>query len=608
MRKLMVGIVLALVAGCSGDDCYCYCYKHGYGDLTFGEPLKVIYTAIPNGRDLIRDAFRTTLVDEVGEESPHSISAQSWQVPDPAQDIRFFGLTSRRMSALDLSLLRSHFPGGQGPYGTTFWASDPPSTPGRYVFYHVEYEADVPIDDISADFQYAIVWDSDGDPSNNWVGQGIFDADLFNGTDKWLQLRKQIGLTAELTMSETDGSNVTTVESEAGAFVNGNAAVFMVPYSEFLSRNLFAAARTTTFLNIDGNFGVGNDDGWSSDQAPVQPGLYIPSTPAAASNAPHFELSYHFAASTEDLLTKYGISYSYQWGLEQADPLADSAVTVDLSYPLLGRGAIPDWRSLFTPDTAAGAFLPGVFSTTEPTGDLCSYSRVLGEHDIPFTVGGTGPRKDVGNITFSTNVPAADGTDPTQGDLVGNILDPNSFAAFLAQMEADPGAQVFAQPRLFAVNGQSVATIGHNWQVNVADLPASLQNQAQAIDSNIQFVDTGLSLFVTPHVTPGDVVLMDLEPTIAATVRAQDLTVDGEARGVRLPIIETTGLKTSIVVNSGDTVVIGGILPSGSSTIQPGIPFFQQIPGLGFLFNQRSYDESDDLILCITVNLVDGDD
>jgi len=610
MRKFALGLVLAIVAGCSGDDpCFCTTGKHGYGDLSIGESLRGIYKNIPGGTSLLKQVPRLTFTDAIGEIALYSSSQQAGQVPDPAQDIRFMGYTSRRMSALDLALLQSRFRVGEGPNGTLFKASDLTWNPGKYVFFHTEFEADIPINDSSKALQYAIVWDRDGDASNNWVGQGIFDQDLFVGSDKWLQLQKQVGSPAQLTMSETNGSTVNSVPSRAAAIVNGNAAVYMLPWSELGDRNLFARFRATSFWNIDGNFGQGNDDGWSSDTAPVQTDpLFIPSTPAVSRSAPRFEFSYRLVASSEDLLLKYNIPYSRQWPLEQDELLSDTAVEVDLTHDVLGPGGIPGWNSLYTPTTADGAFTPGIFSITMPPVDFCTYRRVQGEADIPFTVGDMGPMPVLGNLTFNPDVAAVDGTDTTQGELTGNVLDPNAFQTFLDQLKADTEVVILTEPQIRALNGQSVSVIGHNWQVNVPDVDQAIRDQIQAFDSNIGVADTGAAIRVTPSLTVDDQVGLSIGWDRAVSVRAQDVTVDGEAKAVRLPAIETTNLRTSVVVNSGETVVIGGIRRQGSSSIEPGVPFLQNVPGLGFLFNQKDYDEDATLIILVTAHLIDGND
>ena len=612
MRKSALGLVLAIVAGCSGDDpCFCATGKGGYGDLSIGSSLQGIYRNIPGGKSLLKQVPRLTFTDAIGETALYSTSQQSGQVPNPAQDIRFMGFTSRRMSGLDLLTLRARFPEGEGPNGTTFLASDTLWNPGKYVFLHTEYEADVPINDLSLRLQYAFVWDGDGLTSNNWLGQGIFDQDFFIGSDTWLQLAKSAGSPAQLTMSETDstGTSVTMVPSEAAVFVNGNAMVWMLPYGEFSrERNFFPTLRTTAFDNIDGNFGQGNDDGWSGDTAPVQTEpLFIPSTSALSRSAPRFEFNYRLVASSEDLFLKYSIPYSWQWPLEQDELLSDSAVKVDLTHDVLGFGGIPGWNSLYTPTTADGAFTPGIFSLTMPPVDFCTYRRVQGEADIPFTVGDMAPMPVLGNVMFHTDVAAVDGTDATQGELVGNVLDPTSLQTFLDQLEADSGVVILTEPQIRALNGQSVSVIGHNWQVNVPDVDQAIRDQIQAIDSNIGVADTGAAIRVTPSLTENDQIRLSIGYDYGVSVRPPDVTVDGEAKAVRLPAIETTNLKTSVVVNSGETVVIGGILRQGSSSIEAGVPLLQNVPGLGFLFNQKDYDETDTLIIFITPHILDGD-
>ena len=98
-------------------------------------------------------------------------------------------------------------------------------------------------------------------------------------------------------------------------------------------------------------------------------------------------------------------------------------------------------------------------------------------------------------------------------------------------------------------------------------------------------------LEVTPHVTPDNRISMDIK------IEKNDVTgfVDG------VPVISTNEATTQLLVNDGDTIVIGGIIKSTSTTEKNAFPGLHKIPVLGWLF-QSNLEDTDDNELLIFMN------
>ncbi len=110
------------------------------------------------------------------------------------------------------------------------------------------------------------------------------------------------------------------------------------------------------------------------------------------------------------------------------------------------------------------------------------------------------------------------------------------------------------------------------------------------------FKDVDLKLEVTPHVTPDHRVSMSINTT------KNDL---GEIILGRQSFI-TKEANTELLVNDGDTVVIGGIIKTRKSESQSGWPFLSRVPGLGWLFKNNAYSNSrEELLIFITPKIVD---
>ena len=114
------------------------------------------------------------------------------------------------------------------------------------------------------------------------------------------------------------------------------------------------------------------------------------------------------------------------------------------------------------------------------------------------------------------------------------------------------------------------------------------------------FVPATLSLTVTPHITPDDRVRLQVK--VKNDFADFGRTVNGT------PAINTREAKTELLVNSGDTIVIGGIIKQDKSWSESRVPFLANIPGLSWLFKSRSVrdDKSELLIFLSPTILRDG--
>ncbi|MCI0530894.1 MAG: secretin and TonB N-terminal domain-containing protein [candidate division Zixibacteria bacterium] len=113
----------------------------------------------------------------------------------------------------------------------------------------------------------------------------------------------------------------------------------------------------------------------------------------------------------------------------------------------------------------------------------------------------------------------------------------------------------------------------------------------------ITFVDVGTILKVTPHITAENRILMKLEPERSQT-KIDPLGV----------IIQTVNASTNVVVENGQTVVIGGLTTQEEDRLTTGIPILKDIPLLGALFSyNRKSIRNKDLVIFVTPTIVEGE-
>jgi type IV pilus assembly protein PilQ len=111
----------------------------------------------------------------------------------------------------------------------------------------------------------------------------------------------------------------------------------------------------------------------------------------------------------------------------------------------------------------------------------------------------------------------------------------------------------------------------------------------------VKFKDIDLLLEVTPHVTPDSRISMNINIT------KNDLGL--EIKGVQS--FTTKEAKTELLINNGDTVVIGGIIKTTNNVSEVGIPMLSRIPILGWLFKTDvKKDLKEELLIFITPKIV----
>ncbi|MEE9591299.1 MAG: type IV pilus secretin PilQ [Thermodesulfobacteriota bacterium] len=112
-----------------------------------------------------------------------------------------------------------------------------------------------------------------------------------------------------------------------------------------------------------------------------------------------------------------------------------------------------------------------------------------------------------------------------------------------------------------------------------------------------EFIDAELELSVTPHITPDGSVAMKIQVT------RNSIGSFRSANGT--PSINTKEASTEILIKDGETAVIGGIVVSDNSNSKSGIPFFNKIPIIGWLFKSRSIsDTQTELLIFITPTIM----
>lgn len=204
--------------------------------------------------------------------------------------------------------------------------------------------------------------------------------------------------------------------------------------------------------------------------------------------------------------------------------------------------------------------------------------------------------ENLGNTTVDTHVLAeADGTlaDPFLDLSIGTLASGLNVGGLLQALEQRELADVQAEPQTTVLNNLPAEIfVGERTPIRVLDVGA----QTPQATASVQLIETGIILNVTPHITSNGKVLMKLK------AERSGVAVSDPAVGVTF---NTQRANSQILVNDGETAVIGGLTVQDISTVRTGIPVLKDIPFLGGLFrSERKRAEKRDLLIFVTPYIV----
>lgn len=146
-------------------------------------------------------------------------------------------------------------------------------------------------------------------------------------------------------------------------------------------------------------------------------------------------------------------------------------------------------------------------------------------------------------------------------------------------------------------------------KINVGDeVPIVTSEQLATTDvsrfRNIQYRQTGVTLTVTPHVNSKNQVTMNIKQEVSEVAAATGTDVQAQT-----PTISTRNAETTISVQDGQTILLGGLISRNKQELQTKVPLLGDIPLLGRLFRTSSDNyRKRELILLITPRVVSTDD
>ena len=238
---------------------------------------------------------------------------------------------------------------------------------------------------------------------------------------------------------------------------------------------------------------------------------------------------------------------------------------------------------------------------------------------------------EVGATSYGNNnipapfAPVSDGikgsADPTTKlfntglNLVFKKLNGFQFEVIMHALEEDVNTNVLSAPKIRTLDNQQAGIlIGQQYPILTSSSSTAGGTSATATASLDYYQPIGIQLNVLPQVSADGYINMIVHPTVSTItgyVNAGIIStpvIGGTPVAIQYPILQTREAETQIILKSGDTIVMGGLLEDVKSKGREGIPFLKDIPLFGNAFSRDTNDvQKIDLLIFITAYVLDQD-
>ncbi|MBI4342592.1 MAG: TonB family protein [Candidatus Omnitrophica bacterium] len=206
--------------------------------------------------------------------------------------------------------------------------------------------------------------------------------------------------------------------------------------------------------------------------------------------------------------------------------------------------------------------------------------------------------------SMSVTEPAA--TDQTLSDVLfkwGTSLSRGSVAATINALVQQSKARILSEPKLVTASGKEASSfIGLEVPIVMA---TSFGTTSSTVSTSVEFRKTGVLLKMTPNVLPDGKITTVMEAEVSGIDTASGLNVPVGSQTVLVPGFKVRKTSTEVTTESGETIVIAGLLEAEDTDSMSQVPALGSIPVLGRLFRSPELKATQrELVIAVTPQML----
>ncbi len=164
-------------------------------------------------------------------------------------------------------------------------------------------------------------------------------------------------------------------------------------------------------------------------------------------------------------------------------------------------------------------------------------------------------------------------------------------------------SKILSEPRITALNGQEAKILVGSKEPYVTSQISQAGTGTSVTAEQVNYIDIGVKLFVTPTIAREGFVSMKIRPEVSS--KTGTLTTSQKNT---IPIVETSEAETSLLVQDGATIILGGLIKDEKSKDHQRIPVLGDLPFVGLLFRStKDTVKKTELIFFLTPHIITGE-
>lgn len=177
------------------------------------------------------------------------------------------------------------------------------------------------------------------------------------------------------------------------------------------------------------------------------------------------------------------------------------------------------------------------------------------------------------------------------------LLDAGRAAVVFSFLAQDSDSELLANPRVVTTdNGKAKIAIATQYPIPQF---AYSESKGAFTITGFDYKDIGIVLNVTPRINRNDFVTLEVQPEAGSQSGVANL------QGVFIPVIDNRTASTTVLIKSGHTLAIGGLMRQDTSDSYTKVPLLGDIPGVGALFRSKSLNKQKrDLLIFLTPTII----
>lgn len=281
----------------------------------------------------------------------------------------------------------------------------------------------------------------------------------------------------------------------------------------------------------------------------------------------------------------------------------DWSGTLEAQNFSFGNGVVGQANTLFqAPGTPTTTTLPGGRTiTTTPDYSSTTIAGIGGGSSGGSGGSGSGVGSALGGSTSGGLIPNGFSANTLSGlnPAIG-FLNADGVHAVLSFLNKDADTQVISMPRVVTIDNE-MATIAVARAVPIFKNTAGTQGSPGG--SEVTYTNMGTMLFVTPRITASDQIHLKVVPEVSSIFRTVTKTVSSTIN--QADEYDIRKIETQVIVPSGNTLVMGGLLADSTKNLYTKIPVLGDIPVIGLAFrSENKARDKRNLLVFITPTII----